>query len=327
MNFIINFLFYSVRSGVPYMMGTTGEIISEKSGSLNLGVEGMMAIGAIIGYYFGCLTNSLVLSILFAFIAGALCAAIYAVITVTFQANQNVTGLSLSIFGVGLYQFIGRILVKQNNFPNLSESAHLKSMTMDNGIPFLKDIPYVGELLFSYNYFVYIAIAIAIISWIYIEKTKTGLRMKAVGENPAAADACGVNVTLQKYLNIMLGGGICGIGGVYLGLITNIGAWNENWINGAGWISIALVIFVKWSPAKAIWGSVFFGMLQMLQSRKGDFATEFPSILGWLNAIPNEFYQMLPFLITAIVLVVSSVRKKRDGQPQACGVNYFREER
>ena len=309
------------------MLGTTGEIISEKSGSLNLGVEGMMAVGAIIGYYFGCLTNSIFLCLLFAFLAGAFCALIYAFLTVTLHANQNVTGLALTIFGVGMYRFVGSMLTMNKSYPNLKDSAKLFAFKNDTGIPFLRDIPYIGQLLFSYNLFVYISIAIAIVAWIYIEKTKTGLRMKAVGENPAAADACGVNVTLQRYINILIGGGICGLGGLYLGLVTNSGNWNESWINGAGWIAVALVIFVKWSPAKAIFGSIFFGMLNMLMSWKGNLIEEFPS-LKWLNKIPNEFLSMLPFIITAIVLIISSIRKKKEGQqPAACGVNYFREER
>ena len=328
MNTIINFIFYSVRAGVPYMLGTTGEVINEKSGSLNLGVEGMMAVGAIIGYYFGCATNSIILALLFAFISGALCALIYAFLTVTLQANQNVTGLALTIFGVGLYRFIGRMLVVNETYPSLESAPSLKAFTMDNGIPFLRDIPYLGKLLFSYNIFVYIAIIVSIIAWIYISKTKTGLRMRAIGENPAAADACGVNVKMQKYINLLIGGGICGLGGLYLGLVSSGGSWNDNWINGAGWIAVALVIFVKWNSLWAIFGAVFFGMLNMLQPWKGNLAAEFPNVLGWLGKIPDEFYQMLPFFITAVVLIVSSMRKKKDGQqPAACGMNYFREER
>ena len=328
MSTIINFIFYSVRAGVPYMLGTTGEVINEKSGSLNLGVEGIMAVGAIIGYYFGSMTNSLFFSLLFAFLAGALCSLIYAFLTVTLHANQNVTGLALTIFGIGVYKFIGSVLMSSKTYPSLNDNKHLASMVRDNGIPFLRDIPYVGKLLFSYNLFVYIAIVVAIVAWIYIEKTKTGLRMRAVGENPGAADACGVNVVRQRYLNLLLGGGICGMGGLYLGLVTNSGAWNDAWINGAGWVSVALVIFVKWSPMRAIFGAIFFGMLNTLQPWKGNLAKAFPSVLGWLGAIPNEFYQALPFLITAIVLIISSIRKKKSGQqPAACGVNYFREER
>ena len=327
MQTIINFLFYSVRAGTPLLLGTTGEIITEKSGSLNLGVEGMMAMGAIFGYYFSLKSGSIIVGLIAAFLAAALGGLIFAFLTVTMQANQNVTGLALTIFGIGVYKFFGTALTTKSAFPQLSANEHLTKLAQDNGIPVLRDIPYVGKLLFSYNIFVYIAVIIAVLAFIYIVKTKAGLRMRSVGENPGAADACGVNVNRTKYLNIILGAGISGIGGLYMAMIINGGAWNHNWINGAGWISVALVIFAKWNPILAIAGSFFFGMLQALAPWKGNLADRF-SILNWLGAIPDEFYALLPFLITAIVLTIASIRKKKDGgQPAYCGVNYFREER
>ena len=326
MDILINFLYYSVRAGTPLLLGTTGEIITEKSGSLNLGVEGLMAMGAIGGYVIGCATNNFLLGVLGAFLFGLLGALIFAFVTVTMQANQNVTGLALTTFGVGVYHFWGRSLTK--DFPSLDDAPAFKAMVSDNGIPFLCDIPYVGKLLFSYNSFVYLAIIIAVICWIYIRKSRPGLKLRAVGENPGAADACGVKVNIYKYVNILLGGGICGIGGLYLASVTNSGAWNDNWINGMGWISVALVIFSNWSPSRAILGAFFFGMLKTLQPWKGNLSTAFPDVLGWLNSIPDEFYQMLPFFITAVVLIVASIRKnKRSEEPSAIGLNYFREER
>lgn len=329
METIINFLFYSIRSGTPLLLGTTGEIITEKSGSLNLGVEGMMAMGAIGGYYFGCAGGSVIIALIAAFLCAAAGAAIYAVLTVTFQANQNVTGLALTIFGTGVYQFAGRSLTDAGAFPHLDSSApRLAAFASDSGIPLLRDIPYIGKLFFSFNLFVYIAILIAAMAWFYISKTHTGLKMKAIGENPAAADACGVKITAYKYINIICGGGICGIGGLYLALVTNGGAWNENWINGNGWIAVALVIFANWNPMKALFGSFFFGMLHTLQAWSGNLAAEFPNVLGWLSKIPTEMFQLLPFFITALVLIISSARGKKEGiQPAWCGVNYYREER
>lgn len=328
MDILINFLYYSVRAGTPLLLGTTGEIITEKSGSLNLGVEGMMAMGAIGGYVIGCATNSLLLGILGAFLFGLLGALVFAFITVTMHANQNVTGLALTTFGVGVYRFWGRCLTTDGTFPTLDSVPHLKEIVSDNGIPLLRDIPYIGKLLFSYNIFVYIAIAIAVVCWIYIRKSRAGLKLRAIGENPAAADACGVSVNLYKYVNILLGGGICGIGGMYLACVTNSGAWNDNWINGMGWISVALVIFSNWSPVRAIFGAFFFGMLKTLQPWKGNLSSAFPEVLGWLNAIPDEFYQMLPFFITAVVLIISCIKKsKKSAEPAAIGLNYFREER
>lgn len=328
MNTIITFLYYSVRACTPLIFGTAGEILTEKSGSLNLGVEGMMAMGAIGGYYFACLTNSILIGILASFISAGLAALLFAFLTVTLQANQNVTGLSLTIFGVGMYQFFGRLLTVNGSFPQLNDNPHIKWAVSDNGIPFLRDIPYIGQLLFSYNFFVYLAIAIAIILWIYLMRTTKGLKLRAIGENPAAADACGINVSLYKYLNITIGGGICGIGGLYLGVVTNSGAWNENWINGMGWIAVSLVIFANWNPILSIFGGAFFGMFNALRAWKGNLENAFPQIFGWLNAIPNEFYQMLPFAITAVVLIISSIKgKNKSAQPSAIGVNYFREER
>lgn len=325
---IINFLYASIRAGTPLLLGTTGEIMSEKSGSLNLGVEGMMAIGSIGGYLMACYTGSFAVGLLCAFISGALGALLFAFLTISLHANQNVTGLALSTFGVGIYKFIGKTLTSSGKFPSLGESEHLNKAVADNGIPFLRDIPYIGKLLFSYNVFVYFAIIISLLAWFYLSKSKAGLKLRAIGENPGAADASGVNVDLVKYINITIGGGICGLGGLYLALITNGGAWNDYWINGMGWIAVALVIFANWSPVVAIFGGFFFGMLNTLQAWKGNLAAEFPRVFSWLTAIPNEFYQMLPFAITAVVLVCAGARKSmRNAEPSAIGVNYFREER
>ena len=165
---------------------------------------------------------------------------------------------------------------------------------------------------------VYLAIFIAVIMWIYMTKTRMGLNMRSVGENPAAADAAGINVTLVKYVNILLGGGICGLGGAYISLINGGGVWNNNCVNGQGWIAVALVIFASWSPTKAILGSLVFGAFSVLQF----YAPKD------IIAIPNAFYVMLPYLITAIVLVFSSMKKSKEhSQPAGCSINYFREER
>lgn len=325
---IINFLFYSLRMGTPLLFGTTGEILTEKSGSLNLGVEGMMAVGAIIGYVAACGTGSLLVGFLAAFLAAGVLGLLFAFLTVTMQANQNVTGLAITIFGVAVYKFIGRLLTTKETFPKFSDYPALQSAVADTGIPLLRDIPYVGRLLFSYNIFVYVAIAVAIICWVYIKKTRTGLRLLAVGENPGSADACGINVNLYKYLNITVGAGITGFGGLYLAMVTNGGAWNDNWINGMGWISVALVIFSNWSTVIAIFGAFFFGMFSALQSWNGNLASAFPRALGWVTSIPGEFYQMLTFAITALVLIISCLKKnKSSGEPSAIGLGYFREER
>lgn len=326
MSAIISYLFASIARSTPLLMGTTGEILTEKGGSLNLGVEGMMAVGAIVGYLASVTADSLILGVLCAFISAGLCGLLYAFLTVTLQANQNVTGIALSTFGVAVYKFIGsRMTAWEGGFPVASASPRLSSILKIEGIPLLRDIPYVGKLLFSYNILVYISIVIAIICWFYIFKMKNGLKLRAVGDNPGAADAAGVNVSRYRYIHNIIGGGICGIGGLYLGLITN-GSWNELWINGSGYVAVALVIFANWNPFMAIFGSVFFGMLQELPARKGNLIEEF-SGLSFLNSIPDDFYHMLPFAFTALVLILAGILKKKSAEPTALGINYFREER
>lgn len=323
---IILTLSEAIRRGTPLLLGTTGEILNEKSGSLNLGVEGTMAVGAIIGALLGLLTSNMFVALLAAFVGGMICGLIYAFLTINLKANQNVTGLAITIFGSGLCMFVGETLKASNKFP--AYTSEFYAQMTSGGIPGLKDIPYVGTLLFSYNALVYIAIIIALIVWIYISKTKAGLRMRAAGENPAAADSVGINVDAERYKNIVIGSGIMGLGGVYMALFLNSGVWNLDWIAGYGWISVALVIFSNWSSARAIWGSYLFGLLLALKSKMTSLANAFPSVLSWTASIPTELYDALPFIVTMLVLIFSSMRKhKSTGAPAGLGLNYFREER
>ena len=326
MNAIISLLSAAITRGAPLLFGTTGEILNEKSGSLNLGVEGIMAVGAIGGFLMSCWTGSLFLGVLFGFICGALCGLLFAFLTITMKANQNVTGLAMTIFGVGVCRFIGQNMKTNGTFPIMDSALNAKYA--ENGIPLLKEIPVIGPLLFSHNILVYIGVAVAVLVWVYMSKTKAGLKMRAIGENPASADSVGVNVDLYKYVNISLGGGIMGIGGVYMGVIINNGTWNDDWIGGYGWIAVALVIFANWSAVKALLGSFIFGLLLALQSKVGVLATEFPKLLGWTANIPAQFYMALPFILTAVVLVLNSAfRKKGCNAPSAMGINYYREDR
>jgi ABC-type uncharacterized transport system permease subunit len=327
MNTIVNFLFAAIKAGAPLLFGTTGEILTEKAGNLNLGVEGLMYMGAFIGFLTGFYTNSVILALLAAFGAGVVGSLIYAFLTVTLKANQNVTGLTLTIFGTGFANFFGEMLIAatKGGAPKLSSAFSAKLSELS--IPVLSDIPYIGRVLFSHNILVYLAVAIALVCWFYIKFTRTGLNLRATGENPAAADASGLNVDRIKYVNIAIGGGICGIGGAYISLLNGNGVWNNGCVNGQGWIAVALVIFASWSPVKAILGSLVFGAFTIFQVRAGEFASAFPP-LAFLSSIPNAFYVMLPFLVTALVLIVASVRHKREGaQPASCGINYHREER
>ena len=324
---ITSFLFAIVVYNIPLLYGTVGEIVVEKAGSLNLGVEGIMAAGAIFGYIVGCYANSLAVGIATAFAVGALFGLLFAFLTVSLQANQNISGLTLTTFGLGVYFFVGTPL-KATNWPVMGNYSGIVQGFSPIKIPGLSQIPVLGEGLFSHNILVYLGIAIAVAMWFYLNKTTTGLKLRSVGENPGAADAVGINIKRVKYLHIMLGCGIMGIGGYYMAL--NMGGSFSSicWINGYGWIAVALVIFANWNTALAILGTFVFGFFSALKVSSGTLAMTFPNALGWLADIPMEIYSALPFAITAIVLIVSSITKKRSsGLPAALGVNYFREDR
>ncbi len=315
---LINFLYASIKAGTPLLFGTTGEILTEKSGNTNLGVEGMMYMGAIASFYMGFTYDNFLLALVSAIVAGAFGALIYAFITVTLKANQTVTGLALTIFGTGFANFFGEVLANTvpSGSPKLSEGfmANLSALNLFG----LADVPVIGRLLFNHNILVYLGIIIAIILGVYLKYTRVGLNVRSVGENPGAADAAGINVTLIKYINILIGGGVCGLGGAYIALVNGGGVWNNGCVNGQGWIAVALVIFASWSPFKALLGSLIFGASTVLQ---------FYVPRDVIN-LPNAFYMMLPFIITSAVLIVTSMKKSKEGaQPASCGTNYFREER
>ena len=325
---VTSFLHNIVVYNIPLLFGTVGEIVVEKSGSLNLGVEGIMAVGAVVGYICGCYANSLMVGIAAAFGAAALCGLLFAVLTVSLQANQNITGLTLTTFGLGVYFLLGNSMRNAKTWPTMSDFSNIKAGFEDISIPLLSQIPVIGKGLFSHNILVYLGIFIAIVMWWYLKHTTPGLRLRSVGENPAAADSVGINVKLYKYLHICLGCGIMGIGGYYMGLMMS-GSFNAScWINGYGWIAVALVIFANWNPALAIAGTFVFGFFNTLRVSGSSLALAFPDALGWLANIPTQLYQALPFAITAVVLIVSSISKKKSsGLPAALGLNYFREDR
>ncbi|MFR8139248.1 MAG: ABC transporter permease, partial [Blautia hansenii] len=292
-----------------------GEIIYEKAGHLYLCVVGLMSIGAVGGFVVGYWTDNLVFALIAAFVTGMLGALIYAVLTVTFMADQNVTGLTLTIFGIGFSNFVGDFVREKSGSTSLKLPEGILDSLGKVEIPFLTDIPVLGKLLFNYNIFVYLGVAAAILCAIYLHRTKAGLNVRAVGENPAAADAAGIPVTKLKYLNLMLGGGLCGIGGAYCSMIICNGVWVTSCVNGLGWIAVALVIFATWNPNRAILAALVFGGFSVLKYYV-------PQV------IPSSIFDMIPFLMTIVVLVVTSIRfSKENAQPKSCGVNYFREER
>ena len=249
---LLKFIVAAIGASTPLLFGTVGEICSEKVGHLNLGVEGMMSIGACAGFMAGMMTDSFLIAVLAAFLAGVGSALIYALLTVTFMADQNVSGLTLTIFGVGLANFIGIYMLGQTENGTLKLPEGITETMRAVNIPVLSDLPVAGELLFSYSPFVYLGIVVAIAAGLFLSKTKVGLNVQAIGHNPAAADAAGVSVTRWKYTMILIGGGICGVGGAYCAMIINSGVWISNNVGGLGWIAVALVIFAKWKPMHAI---------------------------------------------------------------------------
>ena len=315
----------AVLAGTPLLLGALGEILTQKSGNMNLGVEGMMFMGAITGlagsYYYEQAVGapngivSALIALVVSFLAGTIGAAIYAFLTVTLRANQNVTGLTLTIFGTGFGNFLGEYLGQQSG-GYVAVGAETKAVFAPVSIPILSDIPVIGKLLFSYNWMVYFAILLAIaLTWVF-KKSRIGLNLRAIGEDPATADAAGINITKYKYIAILVGGGICGIGGMYMSMVTTMGVWVHGCVSGYGWLAVALVIFAMWSPARAILVALAFGGLMVMRM--------YVNIPG----LPAQIYDMLPYVATILVLVITSMRQSKEhAQPKGCGVNYFREER
>jgi len=319
----------TVQFGTIIMFGSMGEILTEKSGNLNLGVPGIMYLGSFAGFataynYENSAANPsglvcVLLALIAAFLASALGGLIYSFLTITLRANQNVTGLTLTTFGMGVANFFGALMLKGEVYT----AAPVTNAAFKAKIPVLSGLGKVGEWLFSFGFLAYFAIILAILLHIFLNKTRTGLNLRAVGENPATADAAGINVTKYKYLATVIGAGISGIGGLYYVLDYNNGIWaTSGQVEALGWLAVALVIFTTWRPLNAIWGAYLFGLLYWLYNF-------LPKMLGLTNVERiSSLYQMVPYLVTIAVLVIVSLRRKRESQPPASlGLAYFREER
>ena len=305
------FLAAAVIAGTPLLFATLGELITEKAGNLNLGVEGMMLMGAVMGFAVGLWTGNPFLAVLGAIAAGSAGAAVYAILTVTLRANQVVTGLTLTIFGTGYASFVGK------SFMGVPAPASIKSIFAKMEIPLLAKIPVIGPTFFQQDIFIYFGYLITICASVYLWKTKKGLNLKAVGENAAAADASGINVSLYKYVHIILGGALCGLGGAYMSLVT-IPVWQENVVAGRGWIAVALVIFASWKPSKALIGAFLFGGLNILGYRLQSMGIH----------ISQYLVDMVPYAATILIVIVSTRKnKKEDMGPADLSVPYFREDR
>ena len=317
----------AVIFGTVIMFGAMGEIIAEKSGSLNLGVPGIMYIGGIAGlvgvFFYEGSTDSpnkllcLLIAVVCTFVASCLAGLLFGFLTITLRANQNVTGLTLTIFGSGVANFFGGSLNKLAGGVG-QISVATTSAAFTTKIPVLSGLGTVGKIFFSYGFMVYLAIIMAVIAQWYITKTRRGLSLRAVGENPAAADAAGIDVAKYKYLATTLGAGICGLGGMFYVMDYTKGTWaNDGTIETLGWLAVALVIFATWKPVNVIWGSYLFGVLYWLYY-----------YIEGLSRSTAELFKMLPYIVTILVLIFISLRRKKENQPPASlGLNYFREDR
>ncbi len=327
MDALISLIQAAVVFGTVIMFGCIGEILTEKSGNLNLGVPGIMYIGAIASlisvffYESSAEDPSKLLCVIIAlssgFAASFLAGLLYSFLTITLRANQNVTGLALTIFGSGVGNFFGGSLNKlAGGVGQISVST--TSAAFRSQIPVLSEQKIVGPLLFQYGFMVYLVVIVAILLQVFINRTHTGLNLRAVGESPATADAAGVNVIRYKYLATCIGAGITGLGGVYYVMDYIKGTWaNDGSIEKLGWLAVALVIFTTWKPKNAIWGAYVFGLLYWAYY-----------YIPGLTRSSQEIFKMLPYIVTIVVLVIISLRKKRENQgPEKLGVAYFREDR
>lgn len=325
----VTFLQRAVCQGIPLLYGSTGEILTEKSGNLNLGIPGIMYIGGISGvfgafFYEQSLPTRDAINPFLAVFIPLICSLIgsismgliYCVLTVTLRANQNVTGLAITTFGVGFGNFFGGSLIKLTGSDVPSVALVNTSSFFKKTFPFAESGA-IGKIFFSYGFLAYAAIIIAVVCAIFLKRTRGGLHLRAVGENPATADAAGINVNRSKYLATCIGSAVAGLGGLYYVMDYSNGIWSNNGFGDRGWLAIALVIFAVWKPNMAILGSILFGGLYIV----------FLYIPG-LPLPTQELIKMLPYVVTIIVLIISSMRSKKENLgPASLGLSYFREER
>jgi ABC-type uncharacterized transport system permease subunit len=312
---LVSILTVTIQAGTSLVFASIGEIFTERSGILNLGLEGIMIMGAVSAFAASYHSESLLIGILVAMLVGALLASIHAFLTISLRADQVVSGLALTLFGAGLASFLGQNLGPGGK-PLVGEVGPKFTKL---AIPLLSQIPYLGDALFRQDLLVYVMYLLVPASAYYIYKTRPGLHLRAVGENPATADAMGISVPRTRYLYTILGGMLIGLGGAHLSLAYTPG-WTENLTGGRGWIAIALVIFAVWDPRRAFVGALLFGGVNAVQFRLQAAGT----------TIPAAFLGMLPYLFTIIVLVMITwweAFRKRIGAPAALGLPYVREER
>ena len=318
------FLVGAIALSTVFIYGCVGEILTEKAGHLNLGIPGIMCAGTAggclgISLYMGSLSNPadaswlllVLISAFLAFVFAAALGGIYGFLTVSLRCNQNITGLAVTIFGTGFTQFVMDTYVDRAHF-------EIAGKMISRGFSFAGELGWFGEIFLSHGVFVYLAIAVALICAFVLKKTRLGLHLRAVGESPATADAAGINVTAYKYGAILIGSGIAGLGGLFYIMDYIKGSWeNAATIEALGWLSIALVIFTIWKPHLSIIGSILFAALYIVAY-----------VVGQITPFQRELFKMLPYVITVVVLIITSIVDSRENQPPASlGLSYFREER
>ncbi len=308
MEILLPILAAAVRSGTPILYATLGEIITEKAGIMNLGLEGIMLMGALGGFWINHLGYSPWLAIIFAFGVGALMGLVHAFLCVTLRTNQVVSGLALTMFGTGASSLLGRAFIGETI-----------SGIRVYPVPGLSEIPWIGPIFFNHDPLVYLAyVLVGFLCW-FLFRTRPGLNLRAVGESPQVVDAAGLSAIRLRYIYTILGAGIVGIGGAYMSVVYNK-LWGDMMTAGRGWIAVALVIFAIWHPLRAAFGAYLFGGVEAMQLRMqaGGAGISAPLLL------------MLPYLFTIGVLLFISIRKGRGillGAPAGLGEPYYREER
>ena len=326
---IATFISRAIVQSIPLLYGCTGETISEKSGSLNLGIPGVMYVGGISGVIGSFLYEqstdgelntflAIIIPLLACLLGSLLMGLLFSFLTITLRANQNVVGLAMTTFGVGFGNFFGGSLIKLTGSDVPSLALSITSHCFAKQLPFADDLGWFGKIFFSYGFLAYAGIAVAIITSYILKRTRIGLHIRAIGENPATADAAGININKYKYISVCAGCMIAGLGGLYYVMDYASGVWSNDAFGDRGWLAIALVIFTIWRPNIAIFASMLFGGLYILYL--------FVPTGG--NMAVKELYKMLPYIVTIIVLIITGMRNKRENQPpESLGLPYFREER
>ena len=318
----------SIALATVFLFGCVGEIITEKAGHLNLGIPGIMCVGTAggcfaVSLYMSSLSNPnnaswfilLLFSILLAALFAAALGGIYGVLTVTLRCNQNITGLAVTIFGNGFTQFFMDTCVLRSDADRAN--FEIAGKIISRSLPFADSLGDFGKIFLSHGVLVYLAVAIALISAFFLKKTRAGLHLRAVGENPATADAAGIKVTAYKYGAILIGSGIAGLGGFFYIMDYIKGSWeNAATIEALGWLSVALVIFTLWKPSLSILGSFIFAALYVTAYYINGDSTQ------------KELMKLIPYVMTVVVLIFTSIKGSKNNQaPASLGLSYFREDR